>query len=99
MSFKSFLKKIVKPSYRDETPKQKKIPEEMELESYLEQERRDRIRALVQEKRRKHNQMFNYKPSHNYNQYVKNHFQKPKKPNGGFFKHQGINKNTSLFFK
>jgi len=76
MGFKEFLKGLVKPSVGKEGTK--KIPEEMELESYLEQERKDRIRALVHEKRKQHNSFMMYKSSYNYNRDVKNHFTKPK---------------------
>ncbi len=98
MTFKDFLKKLIEPRPRDERPLVKKFQEETELESYLEHERRDRIRALVHEKRKKHNNFLMYKPDFDFNKDVKNHFQKPIKVKQPFMKNQ-LHIKDNLYFK
>jgi len=95
MGVKEFLQKVGKTLATPKHDEQgrKILPEEMELNTYHEQERRDKLRALVHEKRKQHNQMFSYKPNYNYNKDVKPMFGKPNKIN----KPKGSEKN--LYFK
>ena len=77
MGIKEILNKFIGNSNKEVG--RKVLPEEVELNSYLENERRDRLRALVHEKRKQHNNFMQYKSSYNYNKDVKQSFGNPKK--------------------
>lgn len=79
MGFKEFIsnvgRKLANPEKKE--LKEKLMPEEVELKSYQEQERRDKIRELVHQKRKEHTNFLNFKPPVNFNKDVKPMFQNP----------------------
>ena len=98
MGFTDFLKKLASPKYREENPiLRKKMPEEIELESYLEQERRDRVRYLLHQKRKEHNQFIKYKPRYDFNEGTFKYFKDQPKKQVHEIKTRKTNNN--LFFK
>lgn len=97
MGIKDFLRRLTARREREDYPEIKKaLPEEVELRGYYEQERRDKLRALLHQKRKQHNQFLNYKSSYNYNKDVADPFTKSRPSHRFYGKKQ---KKEDLFFR